>query len=106
MRSDWAIRFDVCDRLVHEAGCEHVYASVRSGEVRLSGHVANRRTHEAAVRIAADVSGVRAIRDDLDIDANAGQEDFAEEAGPKSTEFGDADATRAILSNDFEKAPP
>jgi hypothetical protein len=103
MRTDWAIRFDVCERLVRRPGLESVYVSVRGGEVRLSGHVANRRTHHDALRIASDVEGVRAIQDELD---EGGDGDFAEEAGPKKTEFGDERSTRAILSNDFDKAPP
>jgi len=102
MRTDWAIRFDVCERLVRRSGFENVFVSVRSGEVRLSGHVANRRTHQDALRIASDVEGVRAIQDELEVESD----DFAEEAGPKETEFGDERAARAILSNDFDKAPP
>jgi hypothetical protein len=102
MRNDWAIRFDVCDQLVRAHGLEDIFVSVRDGEVRLRGRVANRRAHCAAVRIASGVDGVRAIRDELD-DAD---DDFAEEAGPKETEFGDEGAAHAILSNDIEKTPP
>jgi hypothetical protein len=103
MRTDWAIRFEVCERLVRRPGLENVFVSVRSGKVRLSGRVANRRTHHDALRIASDVEGVRAIQDELDEDRDG---DFAEEAGPKETEFGDERAAHAILSNDFDKAPP
>jgi hypothetical protein len=103
MRTDWAIRFEVCEKLVRRRSTERVFVSVRRGEVRLSGRVANRRARNEAVRIASDVEGVRAIRDELDEETS---EDFAEEAGPKQTEFGDERAARAILSNDFDKAPP
>jgi BON domain len=105
MRTDWSIRFDVCERLVNEPGLDHVYVSVQSGEVRLAGHVANRRMHANALRLVGDVPGVRAIKDEL-ADEPDDEGDFAEEAGPKETEFGDEESAHAILSNDFEKAPP
>jgi osmotically-inducible protein OsmY len=103
MRNDWAIRADVCERLVKKNGFAHVLVSVRRGEVHLSGHVANRRVHKAALRIASGVEGVQAVYDELDEDRES---DFAEEAGPKQTEFGDERSTRAIMSNDFDKLPP
>ena len=103
MRSDWAIRFEVCERFVGCRGRERVLVSVSHGRVRLSGYVANRRVHDELVRIASDVEGVRAIEDELD---EGSEPDFAEEAGPKQTEFGDERSTRAIMSNDFDKLPP
>jgi osmotically-inducible protein OsmY len=66
-RSDWTIRFEICDRLVAATGLDSagVYVSVRSGLVCLSGHVTTRRDHDAVLRIAASVDGVRGIDDHL-----------------------------------------
>ena len=68
MRSDWAIRFEVCDQLVRAsvAYADTVYVSVRDGLVRLSGRVSSRREHTIAVQIASHVRGVRGIDDRLE----------------------------------------
>ncbi len=67
MRSDWEIRFEICDRLVMSPDIdpEKVYVSVRDGTVRLSGLVVSRHAHDVAVRIALSVHGVRDIVDQL-----------------------------------------
>ena len=68
MRSDWAIRFEVCDQLVRvsQAYADNVYVSVRDGLVRLSGSVPSRREHAIAVQIASHVRGVRGIDDRIE----------------------------------------
>jgi osmotically-inducible protein OsmY len=68
MRSDWAIRFDVCDRLVqHEAlDSSGVFVSVRDGRVLLVGRVASRSDHQLTLQIASAVPGVRWVDDRLE----------------------------------------
>ncbi len=69
MRNDWAIRFDVCERLARSsrAVAESVSVGVRDGVVRLSGRVSSRSEHDAAVQTALRVTGVRGIDDHIDI---------------------------------------
>lgn len=67
MRSDWSIRFEICELVGKspEIDPERIHISVEDGIVRLLGHVVSRRAHTALVQLAARVRGVQAIDDQI-----------------------------------------
>ena len=79
-RSDERIREAVCEALTddHDVDATHIDVTVRSGEVILSGTVADRRQKRLAEDCAEQVAGVKDVQNQIRI---ATDKDIAEDGG-------------------------